>query len=771
MFANKRMNNKGSALVIVIIVATFIGVLATVLLTMTGTNAQTKRVDTEAKRTFYDAETALDEVTLGVENVLAEATKEAYSTIFTEFTTLSNDERNEGFQNVIMDQVKTKLKFNETVKDASGKLPIVYLLQGFITNSDAEIVSVGSCSQFSSGTKNYLKINAIKIVYENGDYSNTITTDLRINVPVADLSANIPSTSNLSFEKYGLICENKLIIDNKKLNVNGDIYAGYNGININGAESSAVFTSGNIISKGDILISNTSSSGNKVNLATASTSKTSRTNIWAKNIVIKDTTGTAIEALAANKKNTDISFANAAVRVQDDLELHSPGSKVIMSGEYFGFGSSQDVEELSSAIIINGRNSYLDIRSLSKLQLAGRSFIKTPHKSDKVNPGSETQSFNGLPMGESLTIKGNQIAYLVPSACISVKHNPVTWDEFKNGSIDFDFTAIDIPGEFILEEYLVDSENVKDKYTEAINQKPNGTHVVYFYLNIKEESLTQFFEKYCEKFGTSRMADIFRVDFLMTNTVTNADGTVTESGDISSMGTIVSEYITGTINDMSILNPGSGGIGATAGALSQNFKYWTSYLRSEEDQKMKDAGYSDTKGVVENLINVELINEINAANGPGDLIMDKKEEGSNYRVIIIDNYGKDAFTITESMKGVVIATGDVVLDLEGKNFTGLIIAGCQEMKEGVTVSSNGVIDVKSFSTVIADEQVVKGVLGNTNFFKHTFKRGDEEVTVTLGDFFKEPNASSVVYVPEVDDQQAQFQSLAGLVVYENWTKE
>ena len=77
--------------------------------------------------------------------------------------------------------------------------------------------------------------------------------------------------------------------------------------------------------------------------------------------------------------------------------------------------------------------------------------------------------------------------------------------------------------------------------------------------------------------------------------------------------------------------------------------------------------------------------------------MDKKEEGSNYRVIIIDNYGKDAFTITESMKGVVIATGDVVLDLEGKNFTGLIIAGCQEMKEGVTVSSNGVIDVKSFS--------------------------------------------------------------------------
>lgn len=770
---DKRMNNKGSALVIVLIVATFIGVLATVVLTMTGTNAQTKRVDTEAKRTFYDAETALNEVTLGVENVLAQATNEAYSTIFTEFTTLSNEERNERFQNVIMEQVKTKLRFSENVVDVNGKIPVVYLLQDFVTNSSAEVVSVASCTQFSSGNKKYLKINAVKITYEDGDYSNTITTDIRINIPVADLSANVPKTSTLSFENYGLICENQLVVDNKKLNVSGDIYAGYNGINVNGAESSAIFTSSNIISKGDILISNSSSSDNRVNLTTASPSRTAKTNIWAKNIVIKDTRGTSIESLAANKKNTDISFANASVKVRDDLELHSPGSKVIMSGEYFGFGYSQTDEPFSSAIIINGRNSYLDIRSLSKLQLAGRSFIKTPQKNNEAKPELESQSFVGLPMGESLTIKGNQIAYLVPSACISVKHNPITWDEFKNTSITFDFTAIDVPGEFVLNDYLVNSANINDKYKKAIYQKPNDTHVLYFYLNIREDKLTQFFDDYCKTFGTSRMADIFNVDALMTNTVTHEDGTVTENGDISAMGTIVSEYITGeTINDMAVLNPDAGGIGALAIGLDNNFKYWTSYLRSEEDTAMTDAGYSVSKGVVQNLVNIDLINTINDLNGPTDVILDKEAtDGSNYRVIIVDNFGKAAVSVPRGMKGVFIATGDVELNFEGGNYTGVIIAGCEEMREGTTVSSNGVVNVVSSSTVIADEQVVKGILGNTNFFSLTYKEGDDEKTVTLGDFFNEPNANSVVYVPEIDEQEEQFQSLAGLVVYENWTKE
>ena len=763
-----KMNNKGSALIIVIIVITFVGVLATVVLTMTGINAQTKRVDTTSKKTFYDAESALDEVTLGIENVLAESTNKAYSAIFTEFTTLSNEERNSKFQDEIMNEVEARLKFSETVKDANGKQPIVHLLQGYITNSSAEVVSVGSCSHFVSSTQKYLKINAIKIVYNDGDYSNTITTDIRINVPKADLSASIPKTSTLSFENYGLICENQLFVDGKKLTVNGDIYAGYNGININGANSSAAFISDNIISKGDILVSNTyldSASPDKVNLSTASTSKSTRTNIWAKNIIVKNTTSTALEVLRDKKNNTDINFANASIKVRDDLELHSPGSRVVLTGEYFGFGNNEFVEAESSAIVLNGRNSYLDLRGLSSLQLAGRSFIKVPTKSGL----DDEQKYEGYAMGESITIRGNQIAYLVPSDCISLKHNPVTWEEYKNTAnpITIDFKKVNRDG-FVLEDYLNDGTG----YKVNIYKKPSGGHVVYYYLDIKPSMLTQFYEDYCKTFGTSRMADIFDVKGLKTNTATLDDGTVSEIGNIAAVGTIVSEYVnSGTINDMFVYNPGAGGIGVTAVGLQNAFDYWTSYLRSEEDEGMTAAGYSKDKGVVENLINVDLINEINSVNGANDYIFQMTDvDGSKYSVLIVDNYDKFVLNVPSNMKGVVIATGDVKLDFQGGSFTGLIVAGCKEMKNS-SIKQNGVITVSSSSTVIADEKIVKTVLGNTNVFSLTYKYDGEYKTVTLADFFNEPSASSVGFTPEIEEEEEQFQSLSGMVVYENWTKE
>lgn len=767
MFRKEKMDNRGSALIIVIIVMTFIGVLATVVLSMTSINAQTKTVDTTAKKTFYDAESALDEITLGIENVLAESTNKAYSSIFTEFTTLSNDERNSRFQSEIVQEVEDRLKFSEIVKDASGKQPIVYLLQSYITNSSAEVVSVGACSHLLTNSNKYLKISGVKIVYNDGDYSNTITTDIRINVPVADLSANIPSTSTLSFEKYGLICENQLLVDGKKLTVNGDVYAGYNGININGANASVAFVSDNIISKGDILVSNTyldSSTADKVTFTTASTSKTKRTNIWAKNIIVKNTNeGITLETLTSNKKNTDISIANASVKVRDDLELYSPSSRVIISGEYFGFGYDELNEPESSAIILNGRNSYLDIRGLSSLQLAGRSFIRIP---TKVTDG--IQEYDNIAMGESLTLKGNQIAYLVPSACLSTKHNPISWDDYKNDPPSFDITAIDVEDEFKLSDYLV----AGNEYITSVYKKGSSTHVVYYYLNIKSDMLTKFYKDYCRVFGTSRMADIFNVAGLKTNTVTQPDGTVTESGDVSAVGTVVSDYIKGdVINDMVVFDPGAAGVSTTAYGLNTTYKYWTSYLRSEEDSSMTEAGYSVSKGVCENMINVGLIDEIKSVNGGNIYIMDKKDtDGSEYSVLIVDNYGGNTLEIPSNMKGIVIATGNVNLDLQGGNFTGLIIAGCKEMTaDGMT--SNGVVTVSSPSTVIASESVVKGILGDTNFFSLSYEKDGADKTVTVADFFREPSASSVVYVPEIEEEEQQFQSLAGLVVYENWTKE
>ncbi len=771
MSSFKKMNNKGSALIIVIIIMTFVGVLATVVLSMTSINAQTKRVDSDSKENFYDAETALDEITLGVENVLAQATNKAYSEIFTQFTTLSNTERNARFQQVIRDEVSASLKFNETHRDADGKMPIVHLLQAFVTNSDAEVVSVASCSEIGD----YLKINGLKVEYIDGEYSNTIITDIRINTPVADLSANIPSTSTLSFEKYGLVCENQLMVDNKSLIVEGDVYAGKDGITVHGASSSASFVSDNIITKGDIIVSNTFGSTEAANLSTATATRTSKTNIWAKNIIVRNNSITN-SVLLQSKTNTDISFANASVKVKDDLELYSPASKVIMSGDYFGFGYSQDVEDQSSAIIVNGRGSYLDVKSLSSLQLAGRSFLLRPTKFEDGE-----QKYSGIAMGESLTLRGNQIAYLVPGKCISLGTgtsketgvgNPLTESDYNSGfypygTANFDKTAIDT-ADFILGDYLQN-----DGYITGVYTKPNGQKVVYFYLDLKPDKITEFVEKYLEAYPKklNNMAQIFEVKAIKTNTSYDADHNLLEGGSISAAGNVTADYYITADNEksLSIYNPGAGGVGVSAIALDESYRYWTSYLRSEEDTTMTEAGYDVNKGVVENMINTELIRKLNSLNGASDIVMDITDyDGFGYRIIIVDNYGDDAFVVPRGMKGMIIATGDVELNFEGGKFTGIIIAGCDE-DSGV---SNGVVTVKSKSVVESDPKIVKSILGNTNLFKVTYTEGDEEKEAVLSDFFKEPRAGAVTYVPEVEeDEEEQFQSLAGLVVYENWTKE
>ena len=65
---------------------------------------------------------------------------------------------------------------------------------------------------------------------------------------------------------------------------------------------------------------------------------------------------------------------------------------------------------LSSSIVINGKSTTLDLSGVRKLMLAGRSYIGT----SDVRPVSGTSNSNDVMMGESITVKGTQLAYLLP---------------------------------------------------------------------------------------------------------------------------------------------------------------------------------------------------------------------------------------------------------------------------------------------------------------------------------------------------------------------
>ena len=69
-----KLNNRGSALISVLVVTTFITIIATTMLYMAAMNYQQKLTDYQNKESFYDAEKSLDEL----KSLLVADVQEAY---------------------------------------------------------------------------------------------------------------------------------------------------------------------------------------------------------------------------------------------------------------------------------------------------------------------------------------------------------------------------------------------------------------------------------------------------------------------------------------------------------------------------------------------------------------------------------------------------------------------------------------------------------------------------------------------------------------------
>ena len=62
LFSKIKKDNKGSALIVCIIVLLFVSILATVILYMSGVNYRMKKVDSYSKHAFYSAEEPLERI-------------------------------------------------------------------------------------------------------------------------------------------------------------------------------------------------------------------------------------------------------------------------------------------------------------------------------------------------------------------------------------------------------------------------------------------------------------------------------------------------------------------------------------------------------------------------------------------------------------------------------------------------------------------------------------------------------------------------------------
>ncbi|EJW95663.1 hypothetical protein EVA_16230, partial [gut metagenome] len=147
-----------------------------------------------------------------------------------------------------------------------------------------------------------------------------------------------------------------------------------------------------------------------------------------------------------------LSLASAQVALEgktyfsDDLTVESgSGSVVTLAGEYYGYGTPETAKGSknqdfyakwdptdtgkNSAITINGKSATLDLSQLQTLLLAGKNYVGT---SSVGTPGNGSNQNSDVMMGESLTVKGTQLAYLAPPELLydGKQTNPMPYDEY-----------------------------------------------------------------------------------------------------------------------------------------------------------------------------------------------------------------------------------------------------------------------------------------------------------------------------------------------------
>lgn len=440
-----KLNNAGSTLVIVLVMVAFMTVLGTVAVTSAMVGYKMKLVDKEVKRTFYSAEEVVDEIYAGLGMKTMNILQDAYMDVISKVTVsdtfegdtykrqVTNSEANamlrEKFtEDMIFAFTGTKWTSKDSVSSIPGKNEFLNLINTQMIENPtlAKAVSVDNISVSKttvSGRNVYtLRFKNCTVEYRTNneaDASDTQTYFSRVTFDgVIDLDRYVNFASDINnglkeFEKFSLIgCHGVELDEGARVNSSAGIYAGVGSNDPSNDES----TGGLLLSPSALLSMNGSDRINLISkgriVLDSATLRASNSNLWCVDLITKGSDSTV--------DVTGDTF------VSDDTEINGNGNKVLFSGNYFGYskdGFSVANNINSSAIIVNGQNTTLDLTGIRTLMLAGRAYI------DYSSVGSTESNYL---TGQSLALKGNQEVYLLPETYMT---EPGTEQQVVNGSV------------------------------------------------------------------------------------------------------------------------------------------------------------------------------------------------------------------------------------------------------------------------------------------------------------------------------------------------
>ena len=191
--------------------------------------------------------------------------------------------------------------------------------------------------------------------------------------------------------------------------------------------------------------------------------------VWADNIAL---------AGIGNEGSAPYAMLRANLHVRDDLEMNANYSFFQLAGRYYGYGdgTKSDAREYvptvqanalnayytakdatgadkltsrkhynSSAIVINGEQSKLELSNVEALYVGGRSYVQLSKDTEKTDEGVK-YTYNGntddFKTGESISIKTNQVAY-VPLNITGVTTNDIKEVTKDDGSVYYNIPLPD----------------------------------------------------------------------------------------------------------------------------------------------------------------------------------------------------------------------------------------------------------------------------------------------------------------------------------------
>ena len=773
-------NDKGSSIIMVMIALAFVGVLATILVYLAYYNFLMKSTDRNAKTNFYTAESALDEINLGLQGKISEAMSESYTSVMQEYANETADVKKYEFQQLFEKKLINKLKTATSTPtdvhyeiETGLKAYLVNTAYDNVNHTGAEILTTNTENLISMDSNNNIVLRDLKIRYtDEKKYVSLISTDIVLKIPPLDFATVI---SVPDIETYSLIADSALDVSDNitGVKVSGNVYGGTTGINVSG-DSKLTFgkkptdatTLLNRVIAGSLNASNGYREPNKSPAADSVTIPNANYQLWVENV---------------NVDSAAVSLLGETY-VKDDLQVDGGYSKVKLGNKYYGYGEWDDaVSEGSSSILINGANTTLDFQSLLSFSLAGHSYVGTRHydpnkdlaneytadlKTISGNTTTNKYPVNGedILMGQSLAVKSDQLLYMVPIECMGYEgdtqilaKNPLTYAEYEK----LTKTYTNPPTNTVLQYQVVRPDIVMNKLGKSLQsygasyrpvfRNVNNTILVYYYLYFQSETMAnQFFSDYfaAAPDSVNTYVKTYVKSFKWNSNLGQSGTTLSLAGNLltyNSAGKIVLKKDTSATD--------ASNLAALTDERASYVDKFTALNCKLEDNKNALSASQLSSTVYGNII----VNDSTFASIVGSGA--KTFGDGSVKAIAVNNAdGKaNAFHInntTAADVNLVVAKGSVIVE---KDFEGLILAG-----ETIYIDP-------ACNNINYNSDLVRKAMGLTDgskFMSDLFVDG-----ASYANFAASVSGNTVSANKEAEERQKDYVVIADLIEYNNWKKE